>query len=58
MAHVEDVDGDGSLDLVVQVETQGLGDLGDGGIVKLTGMTFDGREIMGYDEVVIVPPDN
>jgi hypothetical protein len=57
MAHEEDVNGDGLVDLVVQVETQGLDDLGDGGTVELTGTTFGGEDIVGYDEVVIVPPD-
>jgi len=55
MAHEEDVNGDGLVDLVVQVETQGLDDLGDGGTVKLTGTTFNGETIVGYDEVIIVP---
>jgi hypothetical protein len=54
MAHEEDVNGDGLVDLVVQVETQGLDDLGTGGTVKLTGTTFNGEAIVGYDEVVIV----
>ena len=56
MAHVEDVNGDGLDDLVVQVETENLGDLGEGGMVALTGETFDGQAIVGYDEVIIVPP--
>jgi hypothetical protein len=56
MAHVEDVNGDGFLDLVVQVETQSLADLGDGGTVELTGATFAGEDIVGYDEVIVVPP--
>ena len=57
MAHEEDVNGDGLVDLVVQVETQGFDDLGVGGTVELTGITFGGEDIVGYDEVVIVPPD-
>ena len=57
MAHEEDVNGDGLVDLVVQVETQGFDDLGSGGIVQLTGTTFGGEAIVGYDVVVIVPPD-
>lgn len=55
MAHEDDVDGDGLLDLVVQVETQSFTDLGEGGMVALTGTTFSGEDIVGYDEVVIVP---
>ena len=57
MAHEEDVNGDGFVDLVVQVETQGFDDLGAGGTVELTGTTFGSEDIVGYDEVVIVPPD-
>jgi hypothetical protein len=38
------------------VEVQDLGDLGDGGVVMLTGQTYGGEDIVGYDEVIIVPP--
>jgi len=55
MAHEEDVNGDGLTDLVVQVETQSFADLGDGGTVELTGTTFDGQAIIGYDNIVVVP---
>jgi hypothetical protein len=57
MAHKKDVNGDGLVDILVQVETQGFDDLGAGGIVELTGTTFGGGAIVGYDEVIIVPPD-
>jgi len=57
MAHEEDVDGDGDIDLLVQVETQSLDDVGDSGIVILTGETTDGILIEGSDLVVIVPPE-
>lgn len=57
MVHEEDVNGDGLVDLVVQVETTGFDDLGAGGTVELTGTTFGGEDIVGYDEVVIVPLD-
>ena len=56
MAHVEDVDGDGLLDLLVQVKTQDFDDLGAGGTVELTGETFGGEDIVGYDDIIIVPP--
>jgi hypothetical protein len=56
MAHVEDVNGDGLPDLVVQVKTQDL-NLSAGGTVELTGETFDGEDIVGYDEVVVGPPE-
>jgi hypothetical protein len=57
MAHEEDVDGDGLLDLVVQVETTGFDEVGELGLVFLTGETFDGTPIEGSDVVVIVPPE-
>jgi len=56
MSHQEDVNGDGLDDLVVQVETQSFADLGEGGTVELTGTTFSGEDIVGYDDVIIVPP--
>jgi len=56
MAHEEDVNGDGYIDLVVQVETQG-GDEWTSGIVELNGTTYDGLSIVGYDEIIIVPPE-
>jgi hypothetical protein len=56
MAHHEDVNADGLLDLLVQVETKDFDDLGTGGTVELTATTFGGQDIVGYDEVVIVPP--
>ncbi len=56
LAHVEDVNGDGLLDLVCQVETENL-DPGafQGGDAILTGETFDGILIEGRDEIIIVP---
>ena len=57
MAHQEDVNGDGLTDLVVQVETQSFADLGEGGTVELTGTTFGGQAIIGYDDVIVVPPE-
>ena len=58
LAHAEDVNADGLLDLVVQVATANLapGSLQDGYAV-LTGTTFDGQAIEGSDEVVVVPPE-
>jgi len=58
MAHEEDVNGDGLVDLVVQVATENLdpGSLQDGFAV-LTGKTFDGVPIEGKDEIIIVPPE-
>jgi len=56
MAHLEDVNGDGFLDLVLQFETQRL-DAGkfENGFAILTGKTLDGQDFQGRDEVVLVP---
>lgn len=56
MARLEDVDGDGDDDLLLQVETQSEGTLWESGPVTLTGKTYDGDDIKGTDEVIIVPP--
>jgi hypothetical protein len=58
MAHEEDVNGDGRLDLILQVATENLipGDFQDGYAI-LTGETFDGELIQGVDEIRIVPPE-
>jgi len=58
MAHQEDVNGDGLVDLVVQVATENLSPewLQDGFAV-LTGKTFDGVPIEGKDKITIVPPE-
>lgn len=60
MAHEEDVNGDGLVDLVVQVVT---GDIDpallqqDGNTIYavLTASTYDGQDITGVDEISIVP---
>ena len=59
MAHAEDVNGDGLVDLLVQVATANLdpSSLQDGWAV-LTAETFDGRLIEGSDEITIVPLEN
>jgi len=57
MAHQEDVDGDGLVDLVVQVGTANLDpDTLQDGWAVLTGETYDGQNIEGEDEITIVPP--
>ena len=52
---LEDVDSDGDLDLVVQIEdTDGTYNVGDT-VATLTGMTYDDFEIEGTDSICIVP---
>lgn len=56
MAHEKDVNGDGLVDLVIQVETENLNpDLFQDGRVVLIGSTYDGEAIKGSDEIIIVP---
>jgi len=56
MAHKEDVNKDGLIDLVVQITTQNLdpGAFQDG-FATLTGRTYAGLFIEGADEITIVP---
>ena len=55
MASFQDVNGDGRLDLVVQVSTSAL-QLSNGDTqATLIGETFDGKSITGIDSVRIVP---
>jgi hypothetical protein len=56
LAHEEDVNGDGLTDLVVQIETTDFdpGQLKEGE-VPVFGSTEGGVDIVGYDEIIIVP---
>jgi hypothetical protein len=52
---LEDVDNDGDLDLVVQImDVDGIYQAGDT-LATLTGVTFDGHDIVGEDTIRIVP---
>ena len=58
VAHEEDVNQDDLLDLVVHVETENLDpDSFQDGYATVTGATYDGKDIEGSDEIVIVPPE-
>ena len=58
LAHQEDVNGDGLIDLLVQVGTENLEpEEFQGGYAHLTGKTYGGQSIEGSDEIVIVPPE-
>lgn len=58
LANEEDVDEDGDIDLVVKIETENLEpEAWQSGPVVLTGETYDGQVIEGWDEIIIVPPE-
>ena len=52
---MEDVDGDGDLDLILHFKTQELGLTEDSTESTLTGETYDGELLWGTDTVNIVP---
>ncbi len=54
-ASTEDINDDGLMDLVVQVETQTLALSGGDTEAYLTGYTYDGEFFWGVDTVKIVP---
>jgi hypothetical protein len=55
---MEDVDGDGDLDLLFHLKTQELVDLNESSTEAiLTGTTFGGHDVEGTDTVDIVPKD-
>ncbi len=60
MAHLEDLGGpdgipDGSIDLVVQIEDADGTFTSGSGTATLTGNLFDGTEIVGSDDICVVP---
>ncbi len=52
---MEDVDGDGDLDLLLHFKTQELSLTNDSTTANLTGTTYGGQAIQGTDTVNIVP---
>lgn len=58
LAHEEDINGDGLLDLVMQLETKNLDPTQfQDGYAIMNGSTYDGIAFKGQDEITIVPPD-
>ena len=58
LANEEDVDEDSDIDLVLKIETENLEPgAWQSGPVVLTGETNDGQAIEGWDEIIIVPPE-
>lgn len=55
--HEEDINGDGLMDIVVQVNTADLGFTANQGEAILTGETTGGLHIMGTDTISIVKPE-
>jgi len=53
---IEDVDGDGDLDMILHFKTQETGIKAGDTKACLIGKTVDGRNITGCDAIVTVPP--
>ncbi len=54
LGHLEDVDGDGDLDLLLHFRTQETGIQCGDAEASLSGETFDGQAIQGSDSIVTV----
>jgi sugar lactone lactonase YvrE len=55
MANLEDVDGDGDIDLVVHLETEKLAEYELDALCELGALTYDGYVVSGMDTINIVP---
>jgi hypothetical protein len=55
LAHIEDVNGDGFDDLVIQIQDQDGGFTSGSGTAKVTGNLYDGTPFEGSDSICIVP---
>ncbi|MBM3836374.1 MAG: hypothetical protein FJ398_00165 [Verrucomicrobia bacterium] len=55
LASIQDVNGDGRLDLVPHVDTTALALTGDAAVAVLEGRTLTGQAIRGTDSVRLVP---
>jgi serine protease len=51
---LEDVDGDGNIDMILHFKTQDTGIQCGKTFASLTGQTFDGRAVEGFDSIVTV----
>ncbi len=58
MSRPEDVNGDGIMDLMLQIEMPPDGEGWQKSELELTGTTFEGQEVIGVDDIIIIAPPN